>query len=157
MCIRDRYRWFVGFRKAVLVAVIVPTVTLMGVAVWVQFGWHAAWTHAIAALVFAAVIFEVLFFGFGKVPFACAFEGAGGMTNIRWYVLGALFTVSVVSVADLVVLAMRSPVGTVSMAGFSLLAIVALRLANRRDLSRGAGLVFEQPAETTQALGLSNP
>ncbi len=151
------YRWIVGFRKAVLVALVVPMVMLMGAAAWWQFGWHTTWTHALAALTFAALAFEVLFFGFGKVPFACAFEGSGGgTTNIRWYVLGALFTVTVVGVADLAVLAMRSMEGTAAIWGFSLSAIVALRLANRRDFDHGAALVFEQQAETTQALGLGS-
>jgi len=148
------YRWIVGFRKAVFAAAIVPAVMLMAAVGWWQFGWHVAWTHALAAFTFATLAFEVLFFGFGRVPFACAFEGAGGVTNIRWYVLAALFTTSVVNLAKVVVLAMRSTPGTTLMAAFSLLAIVALRLASRRDLTSAASLAFEQQAETTQALGL---
>ena len=151
------YLWMAGFRKAVIVAVVMPTVALMCGVAWYEFGWHVAWTQALASLIFAALVFEVLFLRFGRVPFACAFEGASGTVKVRWYLAGAFFTTSVVSVTKLVMLSLQSPVGTASMTGFSLIAIVALRAASRRDLNCGASLVFEQQAETTQALGLSNP
>jgi hypothetical protein len=149
------HRWMAGFRKAVMVAVVVPVVTLMCGAAWLQFGWQAAWTHALASLIFAAFVFEVLFLGFGRVPLACTFEGGGGTVKSRWYVLGSLFTTSVGSVAKLVVLLLGSTAGTVSLLAISLAAITTLRLMSRRELVSGGGLVFEHETETTQALGLS--
>jgi hypothetical protein len=149
------HRWMAGFRKAVFVVVVIPAVFLMAAAALTQFGWHVAWVHAIASLLFAVLAYEVLFFGFAKVPFACAFEGGAGAANFRWYALGALFTTLVVPVAQLVWLLLNSTAGTVSLLVVSAAGIGALRLASRRELARPASLAFEQQAETTQALGLS--
>jgi len=97
----------------------------------------------------------VLFLGFGKVPFACAFEGATGTVKVRWYLLAALFTTSVVTVTELVGVLLRSTAGTVSLLAVSLAAVATLRLMSRRELVSTAALAFEQQSETTQALGLS--
>jgi len=147
-------RWMAGFRKAVLFAIVGPVVAGMGGAVWVQYGWHTAWTYALTASLFAALSFDLLFLGFGRVPFACAFDGASGETKVRWYLLSALFTIVVVGVAELVTRALGSVPGTAVLLSVSLATIACLRWRGNRALARGGGLAFEHENPATQALGL---
>jgi hypothetical protein len=147
-------RWMGGFRKAVLFAIVGPVVTAMAGAVWLQYGWHTAWTYALADLVFAVLTFDVLFLGFGRAPFACAFDGASGEAKLRWYVLASLFTIVVVSVAQLVTLLLGSFRGSVSLAVVCLGVIAWLRWWGNRALSARGGLSFEHQEPGTQALGL---
>jgi hypothetical protein len=147
-------RWMAGFRKAVLFAIVGPVVAGMGGAVWLQYGWHTAWTCALAASVFAAFTLEVLFLGFGRVPFACAFDGASGETKVRWYLLSALFTIVVVGVAELVTRALGSIPGTAVLLSVSVATIAWLHWRGNRALTLGGGLAFEREDPATQALGL---
>lgn len=146
-------RWMAGFRKAVLFVIAGPIVAAMAGAVWLQYGWHTAWTYALADLVFAVLTFDVLFLGFGRAPFACAFDGASGETRLRWYVLASLFTIVVVSVAELVTRLLGSTLGSVSLAAVSFGALAWLRWRANRALAAG-GLAFEYEEPGTQALDL---
>ena len=147
-------RWMDGFRKAVLLAIVGPVVAAMGGAAWLQFGWRTAWTYALAALAFAAITFEVLFLGFGRAPFACAFDGASGELKVRWYLLVALFASVVVGVAELVTRALGSISGTAILLALSLGTIAWLHWRGNRALALGGGLAFEHEDPATQALGL---
>ena len=147
-------RWMDGFRKAVLLAIVGPVVAAMGGAAWLQFGWRTAWTYALAALAFAAITFEVLFLGFGRAPFACAFDGRSGEVKVRWYLLIAVFAIVVVGVAELVTRALGSIAGTAVLLALSLGTIACLRWRGNRALALGGGLAFEHEDSATQALGL---
>jgi hypothetical protein len=147
-------RWMGGFRKAVLFAIVGPVVAAMAGAVWLQYGWHTAWTYALADLVFAVLTFDVLFLGFGRAPFACAFDGASGEAKLRRYVLASLFTIPVVGVAEPVTLLLGSFRGSVSLAVVCLGVIAWLRWWGNRALSASGGLAFEHEEPGTQALGL---
>jgi len=148
--------WMAGFRKAVMTAVAVPLSLVLAAAVGLVAGWDVAWPHAIVMVVFAALMFEVLFLGFDKVPFACAFAGASGTFKVRWLALGALLTTVLFPVAQLIVAARTSPANVAVLAAVAAIGIAALRVHSRRAMARGDGLRFEPQEDRTQALGLSD-
>jgi len=69
-------------------------------------------------------------------------------------VLASLFTIAVVSVAELVTLLLGSLRGSVSLAVVGLGVIAWLRWRGNRALSASGGLAFEHEESGTQALGL---
>lgn len=150
----QRQRWMAGFRKAVIIVFVTPVVGAMTCAAWLQFGWHTAWTWALASLVFAALAFETLFLGFSKVPFACAFDGTTGTVKVRWYLLAAIFTTAVVGAAEAVALAVRTAWGGGALLALSLAVIAALRALGHRTRPDVIGLGFEERELGTQTLGL---
>lgn len=147
-------RWMAGFRKGVLVAIVGPVIALMGAAVWPQYGWHTAWTYGLSAFVFAMLALEVLFLGFGRVPFACTFDGASTELKIRWYLVAALFTSLVVNLARLVSSAIGTATGVATLLSVSLGAIAWMRWRGNRALVRDGGLAFEYDDPRAQTLSL---
>jgi len=147
-------RWMAGFRKAVFVSLVAPVLAAMAAATYAQYGWHTAWTLGLAALGFAVIAFEVLFLGFGRVPFACPIQSETGEVRVRGPVMVALFTILIVPVAELVTLALRSATGTALVIGVGAAAVVVLRWRAQRALTQGGGLAFEPEDRRTQALGL---
>jgi hypothetical protein len=147
-------RWMAGFRGAVFVCLVAPAVALMAVAVAWQHGWHAVWTLGLAACLFAGAAFEVIFLGFGRVPFACPAEQEMGDTRIRGHVMVALFTILVVPAAELVTLGMRTGAGTAVVLASGLAAIALLRWRGHVAMARAGGLSFEPEYRGTQALDI---
>lgn len=147
-------RWMAGFRKAVLVSLVGPSVALMAVAMSSQYGWHTIWRLGLAALLFAGVAFEVLFLGFGRVPFACPTGRETGDARIRWPLMVALFTILVVPMAELTALGLRSTAGTATLLATGAAAAGTLRWRGNLAMARQGGLAFEPEDRGTQALGL---
>lgn len=147
-------RWMAGFRKGVMVAIVGPVVALMGGAVWLQYGWHAAWTYGLSAVVFAMLAFEVLFLEFGRVPFACTFDGASTELKVRWYLAAALFTSLVVSLARLVSFATRTTTGIATLLAVGVGTVAWMRWRGNRALVRDGGLAFEYEDVRAQTLSL---
>jgi len=151
----DGLRWRAGFRKAVWASLIVPLVALLTVCVGAVRGWDMARTHAVAQVVFAAVMLEVLLFGFARVPFACAFDGATGSIKVRWMALVAFLTTTLFSVAQLVVATGHSTRGSVSWLLCAAALTAGLRIAGNRGIRRAGGLRFDADDDSAQTLGLS--
>jgi hypothetical protein len=147
-------RWMAGFRGAVFVSVVAPAVALMAVAVAWQSGWHTVWTLALAACLFAGAAFEVIFLGFGRVPFACPAEQEAGDARIRGHVMVALFAILVVPAAELVTLGMRTGAGTAVVLASGLAATALLRWRGHVAMARSGGLSFEPEYRGTQALDI---
>ena len=149
-------RWMAGFRSAVFVSLVAPALALMAVAMAWQYGWHTIWTLGLATIGFALMTFEVLFLGFGRVPFACPAEQEMGDARIRGPLIIALFTILVVPVAELVTLALRSWAGTGVLLTAGAAAIALLRWRGNLAMTRGGGLAFEPEYRGTQALGIQS-
>ena len=147
-------RWMAGFRKAVFAALVVPVMCAMAIATAAQYDWRTAWASGLAALAFALVTFEVLFLGFGRVPFACPFDSGSGDPKVRGLVLVGVFSVVVVPAAELVTLAMRSVTGSTIAVVCGAAAIGVLRWRGNLAITRGGGLAFEPDDESTQRLSL---
>jgi hypothetical protein len=147
-------RWMAGFRSAVFVSLVAPAVALMAVAMAWQYNWHTIWTLGLAAGLFAGAGFEVLFLGFGRVPFACPAEQEMGDARIRGPLMVALFTILVVPLAELVTLALRTGAGTAAVLASGLAAIALLRWRGRVAIASTGGLSFEPEYRGTQALGI---
>jgi hypothetical protein len=143
-----------GFRKAVFVALVVPVMCAMAIATAAQYDWRTAWASGLAALAFALVTFEVLFLGFGRVPFACPFDSGSGDPKVRGLVLVGVFSVVVVPAAELVTLLMRSVTGSTIAVVCGAAAIGVLRWRGNLAITRGGGLAFEPDDESTQRLSL---
>jgi hypothetical protein len=148
------HRWIAGFRKAVFVTLVLPAGALMAVAMTAQYDWRTAWTLALAALAFAGVSFEVLFLGFGRVPFACPIAAESGDPSLRGPMSLALFTVLVVPVAELTTMALRTTTGTAIALGAAVSALAVLRWRGRVAIVQGGGLAFEPEDRGTQRLSL---
>ena len=148
------HRWMAGFRRAVFVSLVLPAVALMAVAVAWQSGWHTVWTLALAACLFAGAAFEVIFLGFGRVPFACPAEQELGDARIRGPLIVALFTILVVPVAELVTPGLQTGAGTGVVPASGLTAIALLRWRGRAAIARAGGLSFEPEYRGTQALDI---
>lgn len=147
-------RWMNGFRKAVLAALIAPVTALMAAPMTVLYGWHAAWTLGIAAFVFAWLMFDVLFLGYGRVPFACPAPPPTGDAKIRGPLTVAMFTILVVPVAQLVTFALRSTPGTLTLLVFAAGTGLVLRWRANLAIARDGGLAFEPDDGATQTLTL---
>jgi hypothetical protein len=147
-------RWMAGFRSAVFVSLAAPAVALMAAAMAWQYDWRTIWTLGLAACLFAGACFELLFLGFGRVPFACPAEQEMGDARIRGPLMVALFTILVVPVAELVTLALRSAAGTGILLAVGTAVIALLRWRGNLAMTRGGGLAFEPEYRGTQALGI---
>jgi hypothetical protein len=77
-------------RKWILVCGVLPLFALLGPLEFARFSWRAAAFHAAYGIVLSALLIEVLFFGFRKVPFTCGYFL--GRINLVWlsvvYTLG---------------------------------------------------------------------
>jgi len=146
--------WMAGFRKAVFVILVVPVVCAMAMATAAQYDWRTACAFGAAALAFALVTFEVLFLGFGRVPFACPFDSGSGDPKVRGLVLVAIFTVIVVPAAELVTLAIRSVTGSTIAVAFGAASVGVLRWRGNLAITRGGGLAFEPEDQGSQTLSL---
>ena len=147
-------RWMAGFRSAVFVSLVAPAVALMAVAMAWQYGWHTIWTLSLAACLFAGAAFEVLFLGFGRVPFACPAEQEMGDARIRGPLMVALFTILVVPAAELITLGLRTGAGTAVVLASGLAAIALLRWRGQVAMASAGGLSFEPEYRGTQALDI---
>jgi hypothetical protein len=147
-------RWMAGFRSAVFLSLITPAVALMAVAMAWQYSWHTTWTLGLAACLFAGAGFEVLFLGFGRVPFACPAEQEAGDARIRGPLMVALFTILVAPLAELVTLGLRTGAGTAVVLASGLAAIALLRWRRHVAIARAGGLSFVPEHRGTQALGI---
>jgi hypothetical protein len=147
-------RWMAGFRGAVFVSLVAPAVALMAVAVAWQYGWRTIWTLGFAACLFAGACFEVLFLGFGRVPFACPAAQEMGDARIRGPLIVALFTILVLPVAELVTLGLRTGAGTAIVLSSGLAAVALLRWRAGVALVGAGGLSFEPEYRGTQALDI---
>ncbi len=77
-------------RKWILICSVIPLFALLAPLEFARFPWPAALFHAAYGIVLSALLIEILFFGFRKVPFACGYFP--GKINLVWlsvvYVLG---------------------------------------------------------------------
>jgi hypothetical protein len=76
--------WMSGFRRAVWVWPVVPIALAMGGLASVSLGWRDGITHAVTTFVWCGLTFELLFVGFGRVPFATPVRPVGGSVQARW-------------------------------------------------------------------------
>jgi hypothetical protein len=148
------HRWMAGFRRAVFVTLVLPATAAMAVAMTAQYDGRTAWTLALAALAFAAISFEALFLGFGRVPFACPIAAESGDPSLRGPLMLALFTILVLPLAELVTIAVRTPAGTAIAIMVAVSALAVLRWRGRVAITRGGGLAFEPEDRGTQRLSL---
>ena len=152
-CDRPR-RWLAGFRKAVFVTLVVPVACVMAAAMTALYDWRTASILGLAALGFAGVAFELLFLGFGRVPFACPVATESGDPKVRGAVMVAFFSVLVVPVAELMTMVLRTSTGAAITLTLVALVIAVLRWRGNVAIARGGGLAFEPEDQSTQALGL---
>jgi hypothetical protein len=76
--------WMRGFRRAVFWCGLLPLVLLqLPFTAW-WLGWRVASAHAVVGALLSATILEILFLGFRKAPFACAYVSGGGPPKARW-------------------------------------------------------------------------
>jgi len=135
-----------GFRKAVLLKVLVPFSILM--AVVHGFLWDArdGALHGLFILVVSLALFDALFFSFRKVPFAClttpgAFKLQNGVFYLVFFVLGLTF------VSNVERSLFMQPALFPWFFGGAAAVIAAGRIAQRRLVLRGLRFVYEEEPE----------
>lgn len=143
---RDARAWRAGLSRAVVWCGLVPLVALLVPLNAALLGWPLAWSHAIVGLAFGAVLVEIVFFGWSKVPFACPVAPGGGGPNARWAFYWFGFTIYAFTMARAEAWILDQPRGLVAMVGTAAAVLVMLTIVGRL---RGAAVTpeFEEQSD----------
>ena len=143
-------------RKWTLVCAILPLFVLLAPMEFACFHPAAALFHLAYGITTSALVIEVMFFGFRKVPFTCAhFPGKVNLTFLAvMYIFG--FTAYNRTMSNLEARLAPSPVAAAAFFAAAAALYVALSHAGKRILGPQPALDYEDPAEpTVRTLGLS--
>jgi hypothetical protein len=146
--------WMSGFRRAVWIGFIVPIAMAMGGLAHVAFGWQAGATDAVTILVWCGVTFELLFVGFGRVPFAVSVSPVGGSVQARSLVLGTGLALAISPVAWLVTFFSTSADGALFLGALGVALWGAAWWWHVRTMPTTPGAAFLVDDEGVQTLGL---
>lgn len=134
---------------------VVPMFVLLLPLEFTIYKWNDALFHTFFGLVLSAVLIEVMFAGFRKVPFTCSyFGGKGNLVGLAViYVIG--FTTYSHAMAALEVWLLRHPLAIPLWFGCCAASVIALRRFNRSELEEDRDLSYEDPGDpAVTTLGL---
>jgi hypothetical protein len=94
-----RRHYFAGLKKAVFFEALVPLFLLVFVFNRYLWGWRPALLHCFYGLTASALLMEVLFLRYPKIPFTCTFVPGKAKVHVYWlpYVIGFLIYASFLS------------------------------------------------------------
>lgn len=145
-----------GYMRALLWCGVAPLVVALLPIDAALVGWRMASAHAVVGLVVAAILVEIVFFGFVSMPFAAALPPGTGSPRARWigYWLG--LTLYAFALPEIEALALGQPQGLAWLLGVGLVGLIALKVLRRLYVGAGTAPIFEDPPDwEVQRLDLS--
>lgn len=134
-------------RKWIFACAILPLFLLLAPVEFACFRWTAAVFHIVYGVTLSALLAEILFFDFRKVPFTCAH--LPGKINLVG--LGALYILGFTTYSDLMATVetwlIRSPAASLIFFAAAASAWLLLRRWRGKTLGAGAALDYEDPGD----------
>ena len=141
--------YIAGLKKAVFWLGLMPLFTAVFVVSWLSWGIATAALHALFGLSVAAVLEEVAFFRFSKIPFACASLPGKERLQFLWFVYLGLYLIFVSLVGRLEASLLRNPKNFAFFFFATAVLLFLIRLENRSSVYPRTRLVFEESSEPT--------
>jgi hypothetical protein len=150
----DERRFLVGVKRAAFVlTVAVPSLVLLPLHV-ALFGTATALVHLLLGCLFGVALLDVVFLGYRKVPFACAYLPLGD-PKLLWSGGAAILILLPLAFASLERTALRSTVSIAATAVALAGAVLVIKIIDRTQRRERQQVDFdERPALPTQRLGV---
>jgi hypothetical protein len=140
-------RWLRGFRRAVLLGIMLPLLLLQIPVNVAFFGARTAGIHFVVGLVLAGTILEVLFLGFRKVPFACSLVTGQNGPRARWAFYWIGFSLYSFTLAAIEARVVDHPVGLAWFIGAITAAWAGAAAFRAKQLAEGFPAQFEDASD----------
>jgi hypothetical protein len=143
----DRRPYFVGVKKAVFWLGLVPLFLAVLALSWPLWGWRSALLHALFGLSISALLEQVIFFRFAKIPFACASLPGRERLQFLWFVYLGGFLIFISLMTRLEAALFRSPGDFKGFLAIMAVLLLASGVANRLYFYPRTDLVYEERPE----------
>jgi len=140
----DKSRIRSGIRKAMGIQIILPLLTMIFFIFTFFWGIPTAAIHLLFQAILIAVVMEIAFFHFHKIPFACSYLPGKAKIGVFWipYLLGLLIAVSGLTALELALLRHPDLTPVFVLSGLSLLFLI--RFSYRYSGRMREKLIFEE-------------
>jgi hypothetical protein len=95
----DKKHYLIGFKKAIILLMLLPLFVLLFIFYLMLWGWVYALLFCLYGFTISSLLVEIVFVNHHKIPFTCSYLPGKGKMHIYWivYLFALSFYVSVAS------------------------------------------------------------